>query len=261
MKYLIHLILIAVAISCSPPSPDSSADDTTNQPEIITDSAAWVVAQAVKRHGGDALDSSQVDFVFRDRRYSASREGHRFVYSRQFTNDKGESIGDYLSNDGFYREVNQERVSLSAKDSSSYSNSVNSVHYFAYLPYFLNDPAVNMTYHGTTDLLGGPHYKIGVTFEQAGGGKDFEDEFAYWIHAEDFTMDFLAYNYLTNEGGARFREAYNAREISGIRFQDYINYKPQGEERDVLNFDALFQAAQLDTLSLIELEDITVKLQ
>jgi len=164
-----------------------------------------------------------------------------------------------LNNKGLFREINGQKVSLSPKDSSAYSNSVNSVLYFALLPYFLNDPAVNATYLGEADIKGEPYHEIMVTFSKEGGGKDHEDEFVYWIHQERHTMDYLAYNYLTDGGGARFREAYNTRTVEGIRFADYINYKPEGDSRDVATFDSLFEAGKLEELSRIDSENVQVK--
>jgi hypothetical protein len=48
---------------------------------------------------------------------------------------------------------------------------------------------------------------VGVTFGQDGGGKDFDDEFHYWINKQTHKVDYLAYSYRTNDGGVRFRTA------------------------------------------------------
>ena len=37
-------------------------------------------------------------------------------------------------------------------------------------------------------------------------------------------MDYFAYDFETDDSGTRFREAYNARTVGGIRFQDYLNF-------------------------------------
>jgi hypothetical protein len=34
---------------------------------------------------------------------------------------------------------------------------------------------------------------VGVTFGQDGGGKDFDDEFHYWINKQTHKVDYLAY--------------------------------------------------------------------
>ena len=61
--------------------------------------------------------------------------------------------------------------------SDSYSASVNSVHYFAVLPYGLDGKAVNKTYVNKVDIKGKSYHKIKVTFNEEGGGEDFEDVF------------------------------------------------------------------------------------
>lgn len=88
-----------------------------------------------------------------------------------------------------------------------YYNSVNSVHYFAYLPQGLNDKAVQKELLGEVVLKGEPYYKVRVTFAQEGGGNDYEDVFIYWFHKQKFTMDYLAYEFHVDGGGMRFREA------------------------------------------------------
>ncbi|PSR14967.1 MAG: hypothetical protein DA408_09235 [Bacteroidetes bacterium] len=248
------LLLFAGACSNQPPG-----NPTVAAKPVITDTAQWIIRQAIARHGGAVLDSSEVAFVFRERAYVAQRHGQQFAYQRSYTTEAGERIQDILTNTAFKRQLNGVPAQLNAKDSLSAANSLNSVMYFAFLPYFLNDPAVQLTYHGITTAFGAPHYELQVAFKAAGGGVDFEDEYAYWIHATDFTLDYLAYNFLVNGGGARFRQAYNAREVGGIRFQDYVNFKPTTDTRAVLSFDSLFQAGGLDTLSLIELEEVEVR--
>jgi hypothetical protein len=141
-----------------------------------------------------------------------------------------------------------------------YSNSVNSVHYFAQLPYGLNDNAVQKELLGEATINGNPYFEVGVTFKQEGGGTDFQDKFVYWIHKENYTVDYLAYSYETDGGGIRFREAYNVRYVDGIRFADYNNYKPESLEVSLTDLDALFAKGALKLLSKIETESIGVML-
>ena len=71
-------------------------------------------------------------------------------------------------------------------------------------------------------------------------------------------MDYLAYNYQVDGGGARFRETYNVRTIDGIRFADYVNYKPVPKTLEVSTFDSLFVNGQLEELSRIDTENVEV---
>lgn len=226
----------------------------------ITDTAQYIIDKTRARHGSTLLDTSRVTFDFRGRQYLVIREGGRFQYERIWTDTAGVNTRDVWTNDGLFREINGQKTPLSAKDSSAYVNSINSVIYFALLPYALNDPGVQKKYLGLSQIKNQPFHKIGVTFRQEGGGKDFQDEYVYWIHRDSFTLDYMAYNYIVDGGGARFRQAYNPRAIQGIRFADYINFKPTSDTiRNVKSFDRLFENGLLQELSRIETENPQVE--
>ncbi|MGB1451882.1 MAG: DUF6503 family protein, partial [Marinirhabdus sp.] len=140
------------------------------------------------------------------------------------------------------------------------SDGVNSVHYFAQLPYGLNAPAVQKEYIGINKIKGRPYHEISVTFTERGGGTDFDDTFLYWVHTDNFTVDYLAYKYAANGGGVRFREAYNPRVVSGMRFVDYNNYKPKDKNTPLVQLAPMFGAGELQLLSKIEIENIVVTL-
>ena len=80
-----------------------------------------------------------------------------------------------------------------------------------------------------------------VTFKEEGGGEDFQDEYRYWINQKNHEIDYLAYNYLTDGGGTRFRRAINKRKIVGIFFQDYVNYKPFQKFEQLDSLPSLFE--------------------
>lgn len=255
MQKLILPILIAIMAACAPAAPEAT---TTEATPAVTDSAAWVIAQAIAYQGGAAIEQSDINFTFREKQYKARKTAAGWTYERIYTNKENQQIADQLTPTGFTRYVDGEQAALSPKDSAGYANSLNSVLYFALLPHFLEDPAVQAEYQGVSTDFGKPYYELKVTFAENGGGKDFEDEYAYWFDAETFALDYLAYNFLVNGGGARFRQAYNQREVGGLRFADYINYKPSEDNRSVLDFDRRFQAGGMDTLSRIVLEQVGV---
>ena len=72
-------------------------------------------------------------------------------------------------------------------------------------------------------------------------------------------LDYLAYNYLTDGGGTRFRKAKNLRKIKGFLFQDYINYKPQVKISSLDSLPHLFEKDSLEILSIIENKNIKVE--
>ena len=254
IKYYLPLLFCALLMACEESPIQEEKTTTAEHP------AQQIIDQCIEKHGGESYANLEVSFAFRDRTYKGSRKEGRFSYERLLVQEDGTKLLDILTNDRLIRKQNGQQIALTAKDSSAYANSVNSVFYFALLPYFLNDPAAIKTYLGTSSIKEQPYHKIQVTFRQAGGGKDFEDQFVYWIHRDNYTMDYLAYNYLTDGGGSRFREAYNVRTIKGIRFADYINYKPDPDSREVATFDALFEQGLMKELSRIDTENIEVEL-
>lgn len=76
--------------------------------------------------------------------------------------------------------------------------------YFAFLPLWLKDPAVIVEDQGRSVIKGKEYHKIRITFEQEGGGDDFEDVFLYWFDVKDYSMDYLAYKYFTGKGVCGF---------------------------------------------------------
>lgn len=221
--------------------------------------AQMVINKAIEVHGGDAYQKAHFAYDFRDRSYAYFRNGGDFLYTRNFKDKLGNAIIDSLSNTDFKRYKNGKLCKLTDKDRRSYSDGTNSVHYFAFLPYFLNDPAVFKKYLGEVSIKGEPYHKIRITFAEEGGGTDFEDIFVYWIHTEHYTMDYLAYSYEVDGGGRRFREAYNPRVVGDIRFQDYVNYKSEDKTIDVTTMDRMFDKGELKELSRIELKNIRQK--
>lgn len=238
----VTLFLFALAGCSEKPSKPLTADQ--------------VVTRAIDSSGGDLYRTSQVSFVFRDREYRYYRDGGQRVYERLTQTDSG-LVRDILHGGNFRREVADREVPLPDSLQLAYGNSVNSVHYFAYLPFGLNDPAVNRELLGESELEGERYYKVRVTFDREGGGTDYDDVFVYWFNTRTYLPDYLAYAYHTNGGGLRFRKAYNPRVVAGIRFQDYINYKAD-KEASVEALDSLFLAGKLEELSRVELKDIRV---
>jgi hypothetical protein len=220
--------------------------------------AEKIVDQSILAHGGSKFESAKISFDFRDRSYQIFKSTSAFEYIRAFSDSTGQ-VKDILNNQGFTRFVNAEVVELEEKREKAFTNSVNSVAYFAYLPYGLNDQAVFKNLVGETEIEGNKYHVIKVTFSEDGGGEDFDDEFLYWIHQETFLVDYLAYSYHTDGGGVRFRKAIKKHEIGGLILQDYENYKPADESAPVEEMEALYKAGKLQLLSEILLENVVVE--
>jgi len=216
-------------------------------------SADQHIQQAIKYHGGEAYNDLSIAFKFRDKFYRMKHDDGKFKYERIFNDSLGREINDILDNNGFKRLVNNKKVELLDKDSAAFANSVNSVHYFALLPYNLKDDAVLAKNKEDVLINGQPYKTIEVKFEQEGGGKDYEDEFMFWFNSKTYDLDYLAYSYQTEGGGVRFRESIRKEEVGGIIFRDYNNYKAE-KGTELGELPSMFEKEQLDLLSKIELE-------
>lgn len=230
-----------------------------NETKKSTPNAELLIEKAIEVSGVTLVSNAEIDFDFRAIHYKAKRNGGVFELSRTITRNDS-VIHDVYSNSGFNRFINDSLVHVSAEDEAKYISSVNSVHYFSVLPFGLDDEAVNYRFIDSTLIKNKPYHVIEITFDEVGGGEDFQDVFVYWIHRETFKIDYLAYKYFTEGGGLRFREAYNEREFKGIRFVDYRNYKPETKLVQLTELPTLFESGNLELLSTIELENINVRL-
>jgi hypothetical protein len=220
-----------------------------------------IIDKAIEASGGEKYLHSTVIFDFRGRHYVGMRDGGKFSYQRIFKNDKDstQTIHDFVSNEGFKREINGIVADVPDSMKVKYTSSVNSVLYFALLPYGLNDASVKKKFLGETVLDGKSYFKIEITFGQEGGGEDYEDTFNYWINQSDYTIGFISYSYAEDDGiGYRLRKAYSPRRVNGILFSDYINYAPQGNFK-LEELEELYKKNELKELSKIENTNIQVQ--
>ncbi|MBM1107463.1 deoxyribose-phosphate aldolase [Aurantibacter crassamenti] len=233
----------------------SACKSKTN--EVIT--AQSVVDKSIEVSGGALYKTTTRSFVFRDIEYISENKDGKQILKRIIDNDTS-IIVDILNNQKFERYINDKIVQVADSMAVKYSNSINSVHYFANLPFGLNDPAVKKELLGEVQLNGKNYHKVKVTFEQKDGGVDYDDTYVYWFNSTTFKPEYLAYEYHTDEGGMRFREAFNERNVNGIRFVDYNNYKTKDMNVSILKIDSLFESGSLELLSKIELKNIEVNL-
>ncbi len=241
-KHHYLILFIAVFIGCAVESEDAQS----------------IVDKSINTHGGELFENSIIEFDFRGRHYMFERDNGEFKYHRLFDDSLGK-FHDIFTNNDFKRLLNNQEQNVTEKWKKRYSTSINSVAYFALLPFGLNDAAVNKKLIGEEEIKGKNYYKVKVTFNQDGGGEDFEDVFVYWISKESYQMDYFGYYYKNDGGGIRFREAINGRKKGGILLSDYKNYiGPDGLE-DVGKMAELFSKGQLKLLSEIKLENLEIK--
>lgn len=246
MKNAFYLILILLFVSCAEENEKLTANE--------------IVDKAIENAGGKRYENAEIDFTFRNREYKSFRNGGKYRLERKMKDSLGNTIHDVLDNDGLERFVNDSAVKVQDSLIVPIGNSVNSVHYFVHLPFGLNAGAAKKQLIGKDSIAGREYYEVKVTFAENGGGTDHEDEYMYWIDTQNFEVDYLAYNFEENDGGVRFRKAFNHRIIEGIRFVDYENYKYEDISFPLRDLDSLYEERELDLLSLIETKDVKVKL-
>lgn len=186
------------------------------------------------------------------------RDRGRFFYERSYEEPMGAIVREWMTNEETGWEVDGDRQELDARERDRVETAVNSVVYFGFLPFRLLDPAVQLRDLGTEEVGGEPYRMVEVTFQEEGGGQDWEDRFVYWFHQDRHTLDYLAYRYHRDGGGTRFRRAVNRREVGGLLVQDYENFRAPGGISDIAEYTRLHQDGALELLSRIELEDLTV---
>ena len=256
-KNLILLCVLATLLfSCNKKKDSNGA--TVNNDDHATEKklskADSIINKAIEAHGGKLYTTANYSFIFRGKEYRFKNNGASYIYSSEI--QKGDSlIKDQLTPEKFERSINSKLQSLSKEDSAKYSEAINSVIYFATLPYKLQDASVNKKFIEEITIKGQKYDAIGVTFGQDGGGKDFDDEYHYWINTTTHKMDYLAYNYRVNEGGVRFRVAFNTRVVDGVTFQDYINYEAP-LQTPLKDLPKLYEQGKLKEVSQILTENV-----
>ncbi len=232
----------------------SSVIESQEKKQKDPSKADRIIDKAIQAHGGGLYDTADYSFVFRKKKYQFTNKNSEYSYS--VTQEKeGDIIEDFIVNGKFERQVNGEPISLTKKQIEAAQGALNSVIYFATLPYKLKDASVNKKFIETTVIKKENYDLVEVTFDEQGGGKDHDDVFHYWINQKTNKIDYLAYNYKVNKGGVRFRSFYNRRIIEGVTFQDYVNWKAD-LGTPLKELPVLFEAGSLKELSRIETESI-----
>jgi hypothetical protein len=256
-KNLILLCVLTVLLfSCNKKKDINEA--TGNNDTLATEKkfskADSIINKAIEAHGGKLYDNADYSFIFRGKKYRFENNGATYTYSSEIQK-RDSLIKDMLTPDKFERTINSTLQTLSKEDAGKYSESLNSVIYFATLPHKLQDISVNKKFIEETTINGKKYDAISVTFGQDGGGKDFDDEYQYWINKDTHKMEYLAYNYRVNKGGVRFRVAFNTRVIGGVIFQDYINYEAP-LQTSLKDLPELYEQGKLKEVSQILTENV-----
>lgn len=257
--YLQIAMLGIITVSCGTATDQTdTAKEEDQTEEVITDGeqAITLLQQCLTAHAEKGFETAHYSFDFRGKTYTVKNNDNNYVYTKNFVDTSNQHIFIEMGNNTpFSYTINGKAQNLTNDKQSAIENELNSVIYFATLPHKLGDAAVNKKFLGTTQALGQTYDLLGVTFDEKGGGDDHDDEYLYWINSLTHQIDYFAYNYTVNEGGVRFRSAFNKRVVDGILFQDYLNFKaPIGTPLELLL--GLYEQDSLDQVSEILTENI-----
>lgn len=211
-----------------------------------------LVAAVIAAHGADRLGDASVDFAFRGTPYRMTRREGRFRYERWPRPGQHE----VLTNDGFVVRVDGEPAKLSRGAAASKRRSLNSVVYFASLPYPLADPAVRPEAAGRQAIGDARFEALEVRFAAEDGGDDHEDGFRYWVDPETRQIAFMAYRFERGDGGVRFRVRTGASTVGGVTFLDWSNHGRADPEVPLERLPDLWMQGKLPALSTVALDDI-----
>lgn len=240
VRTTLSAVLVLTALGCTSPARSAPSEAAVRQGKAI-------LRRAIEAHGADRLARARVGFTFRGNRFEMTRDGGRFRYARGPAGRE-----DVLDNDGYTVWRGGRRVSASG------GSGVNSVVYFASLPYGLEDPAVRAHAVGTQTVKGRTFDVVEVRFVEAGGGADHDDVFRYWVDAKTGRLAYLAYLFHTGGGGVRFRVATESVEAGGVVFLQWDNYGVDGDPSSpaLSALPDLWVKGGLPKLSEIRIEDV-----
>lgn len=216
-----------------------------------------LVDRAVEAHGSERLRDAEVRFTFRGERFAMDRRPNgTFRYRVEMRGDADASSGPttiVVSNEGTKRLLGGAEPE---RATGAEHTKVNSVVYFASMPLPLLDPAVRLADAGAETHDGERLHRVRVTFAKEGGGADHEDAFMFWFRDSDGMIAYLAYRYATDGGGIRFRVPKNPREVRGVVFLDYDNYKTDDLTTPLDALLRKFEAGALERVSEVLTEDV-----
>ena len=254
LKPISIILLSTVFVACTSNEKETTEPTTVPTEKVELSHSQTILNESIKAHGGELYNTAEYSFVFRGNTYQFANDGSDYTYTKKTV--KGDTtIFDVLNNGLFTRAINGEEIELTEKQIAGGTGAINSVIYFATLPYKLQDKAVNTKYVDSIVIKDKNYDVLEITFAQDGGGEDHDDEYYYWINKDTKKIDYFAYNYSVNEGGVRFRSAYNTRVVDGITFQDYVNYKAE-VGTPLKDLPGLYEAGKLTELSKIDTENV-----
>ena len=215
----------------------------------------YIIQKAIENSGKAKVFDHKISYKFRDKTYISEGNCGQFKMIRI---DSSKQIKDVYYKNELKRTVDGKAVQLPDSTATRIKSSINSVNYFVHLPYRLEDAAVQAQRLLNDTIDGKAYYQLEVKFKEKGGGKDFQDVYRYWFDQNNYSMDYLAYTFLDNGGGMRFRAKRFEKRNNDVVFQDYNNFKPTSDTLQIDRLSTAYQKNQLKKVSEIIIKSVSV---
>ena len=249
----LFLIILVLSSACQT-DKKTQADDEGSAGILSADD---IIQKAIEASGKQKVSDHRIVFEFRDKTYISEGICGQFKFTRI---DTSKQVKDVFFKDSLQRKVKGKVVQLADTTATSIKSTINSVNYFVHLPYRLKDGAVKAKRLADDTIADTFYYQLQVKFSKDGGGKDHQDIYRYWFDKKDYSMDYLAYEFYTNDGGMRFRVKKVERKMKGIVFQDYENLKPKADSLSFSNISEAYKEDRLEKVSKIITQPVSVAL-
>jgi hypothetical protein len=126
--------------------------------------AADVIEASIEAYGGDAFDEIAIQWTFRGVPFELTRDDGAYRYQRTVVDSLGQARVEVMENEGIWIEVDGERREVDDAAHRRIETAVNSVVYLGFLPFRLDDRAVQLSDLGVTRVDDEPYRKVEVTF-------------------------------------------------------------------------------------------------
>ena len=246
------LLLLILLLACKSDGQKKQSEKTGYNNKI---SSEYIIQKAIENSGKAKVFDHKISYKFRDKTYISEGNCGQFKMIRI---DSSRGIKDVYFKNELKRTVNGKAVELPDSTATRIKTSINSVNYFIHLPYRLEDPAVQVKRLANDTINNKVYYQLEVKFKEKGGGEDFQDVYRYWFNQNNYSMDYLAYTFVENGGGMRFRAKRFENKINDVVFQDYNNFKPTSNAMQINMLSSAYQKNKLEKVSEIIIKSVSV---
>jgi len=249
IKYLGIFILLFSFFSCKEESKRTAVVD-----------ADTLLENTINAHGGNLYKNSIISFKFKSFNYTLKRDDNDYEY--QMIREEKDVLKEAKTfNGGFEYFEDGEQKELSARLSSMFTNRINSMAYWIYIPYEFSTNDAIKEYIGKDVLRGNEYHKLKITYRQFEGLPEDDRIYILWIDTKKFEIDFVAVGNLNDTNGKKFYAAGNKRKIKGMLFSDYEMYNTKTKSKEI-NFEDLGTSYNIGAMlrdNIVTYENISVE--